>query len=136
MTASKHGVLANLGMARKLGLGFALVLLLTLAVAAIGVASLYSVSQRFDSLRQMTQFNSDLLRLRQHEQGFALRSDSEEADKLRSGLQNLLERARGVPQLSATEADLSAYGQAFDAFVAARARQGRPVAAGAAVAAA
>lgn len=117
MTASKHGVLANLGMARKLGLGFALVLLLTVAVAAIGVASLYSVSQRFDSLRQMTQFNSDLLRLRQHEQGFALRSDSEEADKLRSGLQNLLERARGVPQLSATEADLSAYGQAFDAFV-------------------
>lgn len=117
MTASKHGVLANLGMARKLGLGFALVLLLTLAVAAIGVASLYSVSQRFDSLRQMTQFNSDLLRLRQHEQGFALRSDSEEADKLRSGLQNLLERTRGVPQLSATEADLSAYGQAFDAFV-------------------
>lgn len=117
MTASKHDVLANLGMARKLGLGFALVLLLTLAVAAIGVASLYSVSQRFDSLRQMTQFNSDLLRLRQHEQGFALRSDSEEADKLRSGLQNLLERARGVPQLSATEADLSAYGQAFDAFV-------------------
>ncbi|MBA1321441.1 methyl-accepting chemotaxis protein [Pseudomonas plecoglossicida] len=117
MTASKHGVLANLGMARKLALGFALVLLLTLAVAAIGVASLYSVSQRFDSLRQMTQFNSDLLRLRQHEQGFALRSDSEEADKLRSGLQNLLERARGVPQLSATEADLSAYGQAFDAFV-------------------
>lgn len=117
MTASKHGVLANLGMARKLGLGFALVLLLTLAVAAIGVASLYSVSQRFDSLRQMTQFNSDLLRLRQHEQGFALRSDSEEADKLRSGLQNLLERARGVSQLSATEADLSAYGQAFDAFV-------------------
>lgn len=117
MTASKHGVLANLGMARKLGLGFALVLLLTLAVAAIGVASLYIVSQRFDSLRQMTQFNSDLLRLRQHEQGFALRSDSEEADKLRSGLQNLLERARGVPQLSATEADLSAYGQAFDAFV-------------------
>ncbi len=117
MTASKHGVLANLGMARKLGLGFALVLLLTLAVAAIGVASLYSVSQRFDSLRQMTQFNSDLLRLRQHEQGFALRSDSEEADKLRSGLQNLLERARGVPQLSASEADLSAYGQAFDAFV-------------------
>ena len=33
MRATKHGVLANLGMARKLGLGFALVLLLTLAVA-------------------------------------------------------------------------------------------------------
>ena len=48
MGASKHGMLANLGMARKLGLGFALVLLLTLAVAAIGVAALHSVGQRFD----------------------------------------------------------------------------------------
>ena len=37
MGASKHGVLANLGMARKLGLGFALVLLLTLAVAGFAI---------------------------------------------------------------------------------------------------
>lgn len=87
MGASKHGVLANLGMARKLGLGFALVLLLTLAVAAIGVAALHSVGQRFDSLRQLAQFNTDLLRLRQHEQAFALRSDMQQAEALRSGLQ-------------------------------------------------
>ncbi|CAM3981015.1 Methyl-accepting chemotaxis protein McpS [Pseudomonas reidholzensis] len=117
MAASKHGVLANLGMARKLGLGFALVLLLTLAVAAIGVAALYSVGQRFDSLRQMTQFNTDLLRLRQHEQGFAQRSDMQDAEALRSGVQGLIERARGVAQLRASEADLAAYGQAFDTFV-------------------
>jgi len=51
MGATKHGVLANLGMARKLGLGFTLVLLLTLAVAAIGIAALHSVGQRFDGLR-------------------------------------------------------------------------------------
>jgi methyl-accepting chemotaxis protein len=44
-------------------------------VAAIGVAALHSVGQRFDSLRQLAQFNTDLLRLRQHEQAFALRSD-------------------------------------------------------------
>ena len=117
MAVTKHGVLANLGMARKLGLGFALVLLLTLAVAAIGVFALYSVAQRFDGLRQMTQFNTDLLRLRQLEQGFALRSDSEDAEALRTGLQGLIERARGVGQLSASEADLTAYGQAFDTFV-------------------
>jgi methyl-accepting chemotaxis protein len=117
MAVTKHGVLANLGMARKLGLGFALVLLLTLAVAAIGVFALYSVGQRFDGLRQMTQFNTDLLRLRQLEQGFALRSDSEDAEALRTGLQGLIERARGVAQLSASEADLTAYGQAFDTFV-------------------
>jgi len=117
MAASRHGVLANLGMARKLGLGFALVLLLTVAVAAIGIAALHSVGQRFDGLRQLGQFNTDLLRLRQHEQAFALRSDIKEAEALRSGLQNLAERARSLPALAAAEADLTAYGQAFEAFV-------------------
>ena len=117
MAANRHGVLANLGMARKLGLGFALVLLLTVAVAAIGIAALHSVGQRFDGLRQLGQFNTDLLRLRQHEQAFALRSDIKEAEALRSGLQNLAERARSLPALAAAEADLAAYGQAFEAFV-------------------
>ncbi len=117
MGASKYGVLANLGMARKLGLGFALVLVLTLAVAAIGIAALHSVGQRFDSLRQLAQFNTDLLRLRQHEQAFALRSDIQQAEDLRSGLQGLAERARGLPALAAAETDLAAYGQAFEAFV-------------------
>ena len=117
MGASKHGVLANLGMARKLGLGFALVLLLTLAVAAIGIVALQSVGQRFDSLRQLAQFNTDLLRLREHEQAFALRSDMKEADALRVGLQGLVERAQGLPALAAAQTDLAAYGQAFEAFV-------------------
>ena len=117
MTATKHGVLANLGMARKLGLGFALVLLLTLVVAAIGVYALGNVGQRFEGLRQMAQFNTDLLKVRQHEQAFALRSDVKEADALRTGLQGLVERARAVPALSWAEADLNAYGQAFDQFV-------------------
>ncbi|MEN5304374.1 methyl-accepting chemotaxis protein [Pseudomonas sp. TWI628] len=117
MATSRHGVLANLGMARKLGLGFALVLLLTVAVAAIGIAALHSVGQRFDGLRQLGQINTDLLRLRQHEQAFALRSDIKEAEALRSGLHNLAERARSLPALAAAEADLSAYGEAFEAFV-------------------
>ena len=117
MGASKHGVLANLGMARKLGLGFALVLLLTLAVAAIGIAALHSVGQRFDSLHQLAQFNTDLLRLREHEQAFALRSDIQQADALRGGLKGLVERASGLPALAAAQTDLAAYGQAFEAFV-------------------
>ncbi|MFB4393761.1 methyl-accepting chemotaxis protein [Pseudomonas sp. LS_2] len=117
MKSTKHGGLGNLGMARKLGLGFALVLLLTLAVAAIGIFALHSVGQRFEGLRQMGQVNTELLRLRQHEQAFALRSDIKEADTLRSGLQGLVERVRSLPALAATEADLSAYGKAFDAFV-------------------
>ncbi|HEN8801980.1 TPA: methyl-accepting chemotaxis protein [Pseudomonas putida] len=117
MGTSKHGVLANLGMARKLGLGFALVLLLTVAVAAIGIAALHSVGQRFDGLRQLSQFNTDLLRLRQHEQAFALSSDIHQAEALRTGLQGLAERARSLPALAAAETELAAYGQAFEAFV-------------------
>ncbi|WP_252090526.1 methyl-accepting chemotaxis protein [Pseudomonas sp. MWU13-3659] len=117
MVATRHGVLANLGMARKLGLGFALVLLLTLVVAVIGVYALTSIGQRFDGLRQMAQFNAELSRLRQHEQAFALRSDIKEAEALRGGLKNLLERAQGVPALASAQADLSAYGQVFDQFV-------------------
>ncbi|TFF35104.1 methyl-accepting chemotaxis protein [Pseudomonas sp. RIT623] len=117
MTGSKQGVLANLGMARKLGLGFALVLLLTLVVAGIGVYALASVGQRFDDLRLMAQFNIDLLKLRQHEQAFALRSDPKQAEALRSGLQALIERARGVPALASAEAELGGYGQAFEQFV-------------------
>ncbi|MBF8723052.1 methyl-accepting chemotaxis protein [Pseudomonas guariconensis] len=117
MRATQHGVLANLGMARKLGLGFALVLLLTLAVAAIGLFALHGVGQRFDSLRQMSQFNTDLLKLRQHEQSFALRSDIKEAEALRNDLQSLVERAGSLPALAAAQADLTAYGQAFDVFV-------------------
>lgn len=117
MGASKHGVLANWAWPANSALGFATVLVLTTAVAAIGIAALHSVGQRFDSLRQLAQFNTDLLRLRQHEQAFALRSDMQQAEALRSGLQGLAERARGLPALAAAEADLAAYGQAFEAFV-------------------
>ena len=117
MGTTRHGVLANLGMARKLGLGFALVLLLTLAVAAIGIAALQGVAQRFEGLRELSQFNTDLLRLREHEQAFALRSDNQQAEALRGGLKDLVERVQGLPGLDGVQADLAAYGQAFDAFV-------------------
>ena len=117
MTSTKRGSLPNLGMARKLGLGFALVLLLTLAVAAIGIQALSKVGQRFDALHQMGEVKADLLSLREHEQAFALRSDIKQAEALRAGLQALIERIRGIPLLAAGEADLHDYGQAFDAFV-------------------
>ena len=55
---------ANLGMAKKLGLGFTLVLLLTALVAAIGVWSLQTIGQRFEGLTSMSTLNSDLLKVR------------------------------------------------------------------------
>ena len=49
---------ANLGMAKKLGFGFTLVLLLTALVAAISVWSLQTVGQRFEGLKAMSSLNS------------------------------------------------------------------------------
>ena len=64
MISAMQGRFANLGMAKKLGIGFVLVLLLTALVAAIGVWSLQTISQRFDGLKQMSSLNSGLLKVR------------------------------------------------------------------------
>lgn len=73
---------ANLGMAKKLGLGFMLVLLLTALVAAIGVWSLQTVGQRFEGLKAMSSLNSGLLKVRLIEQDYALHADPKAVDAL------------------------------------------------------
>lgn len=64
MISAVQGRFANLGMAKKMGIGFTLVLLLTGVVAAIGVWSLQAISLRFDGLKQMSSLNSSLLKVR------------------------------------------------------------------------
>ncbi|QKZ06161.1 methyl-accepting chemotaxis protein [Pseudomonas eucalypticola] len=114
MTAAGSGRFANLGMAKKMGLGFALVLLLTALVAGIGVWSLASISQRFDGLKQMSALNSRLLRVRLLEQEFALHADPKTAEALRKGVDQLAADAAGVEGVPAA---LAAYRKAFDQFV-------------------
>ncbi|MDD0975525.1 methyl-accepting chemotaxis protein [Pseudomonas sp. TNT2022 ID681] len=119
MNSGTRGGFANLGMARKLGLGFTLVLLLTAAVAAIGIAALYSVGQRFDGLKQMTAFNEGLLKVRLQEQAFAQRSDIKAAEALHQGVDALAEQVVALPALTSSDVGtaLAAYRQAFDQFV-------------------
>ncbi|XOV42035.1 methyl-accepting chemotaxis protein [Pseudomonas sp. App30] len=114
MTSASSGRFANLGMARKLGLGFALVLALTVLVAAIGVWSLASISQRFDGLKQMSALNSGLLRVRLQEQEFALHADPKTADALRKSVETLAASAGAV---EGVQPALAAYRKAFDQFV-------------------
>src|SRR5471032_637926 len=83
---------ANLGMAKKLGLGFSLVLLLTALVAAIGVWSLQTVGLRFEGLKTMSALNSGLLKVRLIEQDYA-------------------------PLMTEVEQAFAAYRKAFDEFV-------------------
>jgi len=114
MTSAGSGSFANLGMAKKMGLGFALVLLLTALVAAIGVWSLAAISHRFDGLKQMSALNSRLLRVRLLEQDFALHADPKTAEALRKAVDTLALDAAGVEGVPAA---LAAYRKAFDQFV-------------------
>ena len=125
MISAVQGRFANLGMAKKMGVGFVLVLLLTALVAAIGVWSLQTISQRFDGLKQMSSLNSGLLKVRLLEQEYALRSNPKTADALRQGVDGLIAlatqlkaaSAANVPVMNDVEQSLAAYRKAFDEFV-------------------
>ena len=125
MISAVQGRFANLGMAKKLGTGFLLVLLLTALVAGIGVWSLQTISQRFGDLKQMSSLNSELLKVRLLEQEYALRSDPKTVDALRQGVDGLIVLANdlkakstaNVPVMNDVEQALSAYRKAFDEFV-------------------
>ncbi|MCK9801815.1 methyl-accepting chemotaxis protein [Pseudomonas sp. MAFF 302030] len=125
MNSPTNGRFANLGMAKKLAIGFALVLLLTALVAAIGVWSLQTISQRFDGLKQMSALNSGVLKLRLLEQEYALQSDAKTVDALHASVDGLLAQAVELKQQSAAnepamvdvEQALAAYRKAFDEFV-------------------
>jgi methyl-accepting chemotaxis protein len=125
MISAVQGRFANLGMAKKLGIGFVLVLLLTALVAAIGVWSLQTISQRFDGLKQMSSLNSGLLKVRLLEQEYALHGNPKTADTLREGVDGLIALANqlkaasaaNVPVMNDVEQSLGAYRKAFDEFV-------------------
>lgn len=116
---------ANLGMAKKLGLGFTLVLLLTALVAAIGVWSLQTVGLRFEGLKNMSSLNSGLLKVRLIEQDYALHADAKSVDALHESVDALAaqaavlkaQSAANVPVMTEVEQALAAYRKAFDEFV-------------------
>ncbi|PCR97578.1 methyl-accepting chemotaxis protein [Pseudomonas fluorescens] len=125
MISAVQGRFANLGMAKKLGIGFVLVLLLTALVAAIGVWSLQTISQRFDGLKQMSSLNSGLLKVRLLEQDYALHGNPKTADALHEGVDGLIAMADQLKALSPgnesvmndVQQSLGAYRKAFDEFV-------------------
>ncbi|GFM83740.1 chemotaxis transducer [Pseudomonas cichorii] len=125
MILAIQGRFANLGMAKKLGFGFTLVLLLTALVAAIGVWSLKSISQHVDGLKQMSSLNSGLLRVRLLEQEYALHSDPKVVEQIHTRIDDLSTLAQSLQEQSpANEAMLSqvrqalgAYRTSFDEFV-------------------
>ncbi|KAF1010916.1 MAG: Methyl-accepting chemotaxis protein McpQ [Pseudomonas fluorescens] len=113
---------ANLGMAKKLGVGFTLVLVLTALVAAIGVWSLQTVGLRFEGLKAMSALDSGLLKVRLIEQDYALHSDPKSVDTLHASVDALAGQAAALkaqngPAMADVEKALAAYRKAFDEFV-------------------
>ncbi len=112
-------------MAQKLGVGFGLVLLLTGVVTAIGVSTLQGIERRFDLLKQMSEINRMVLRVRLHEQAFSLAGDPAEADGLRTRIDAILgvtaalktESGATAAVMGEVEAAVNAYRASFDEFV-------------------
>ncbi len=125
MISAVQARFANLGMAKKLGVGFTLVLLLTVLVAAIGVWSLKNISMHFDGLKQMSGLNSGVFKVRLLEQDYALRGDPKIVEELHAGVENLnllAENLKGQSpanqqMMTQVQQGLAAYRKSFDEFV-------------------
>ncbi|WP_033956369.1 methyl-accepting chemotaxis protein [Pseudomonas aeruginosa] len=120
-----HRRLADLGTAKKLAIGFTLVLLLTALVAALAVLSLHALGQRFARLQEMSAINRDVLEVRQAEKDFALHGEKSDAERLRQRLAATLERVGRLKAdgdadqalgMAEVEQVLAAYLEAFGRF--------------------
>ncbi|WP_070334144.1 methyl-accepting chemotaxis protein [Pseudomonas aeruginosa] len=117
--------LADLGTAKKLAIGFTLVLLLTALVAALAVLSLHALGQRFARLQEMSAINRDVLEVRQAEKDFALHGEKSDAERLRQRLAATLGRVGRLKAdgdadqalgMAEVEQVLAAYLEAFGRF--------------------
>ncbi|EIU1680808.1 methyl-accepting chemotaxis protein [Pseudomonas aeruginosa] len=117
--------LADLGTAKKLAIGFTLVLLLTALVAALAVLSLHALGQRFARLQEMSAINRDVLEVRQAEKDFALHGEKSDAERLHQRLAATLERVGRLKAdgdadqalgMAEVEQVLAAYLEAFGRF--------------------
>ncbi|MBS7660902.1 methyl-accepting chemotaxis protein [Pseudomonas lalucatii] len=132
MLQSATRLFADLAVGKKLLGGFALVLLLTVAVVATGFVALDEVLQGHARASSLAAIEAQILQARRLERDFALSHSAEAADAMREGLAIVRERlAEGtdVPsvQLRSIDQAVQAYAQQFEDFVQqqSRARQAR-----------
>jgi methyl-accepting chemotaxis protein len=98
---------ASLSTAKKLALGFGVVLSLTLLVAATGFSALRDVSVRSDLLERMSTIGTEVQRMRRSEQQFALTGDVQHATRLHEQAQAILASSAALqPELPVEERKL------------------------------
>ena len=86
----------NLKLGVKLSLGFGVVLVLTAAVAIIGVISLSSVEKEVTSADDVNRIIKYMLDIRQQEKNYIIRHDAEYVEKVGEGVQNIIDLAGTV----------------------------------------
>ncbi len=118
--------LASLSTASKLMLGFGIVLVLTLVVAATGFTALRAVDDRARLLEEMRAISGDVLVIRRTEKDYALTSDAKHADALRQQAEAIVAHSEALAaQLSGPGRDalgevtqaMAEYRGAFDRYV-------------------
>ena len=118
--------IACLGTAKKLTLGFGVVLLLTAVVAATGFSALRSVADGAALLERTNALGGEVLRIRLIEKDYALTGDAKQAEALRQATQALQEHGQalgadlgGASQqtLGQVEQAVITYRAAFDRYV-------------------
>ena len=78
--------IANLSVGRKLLAGFAMVLLLTVAVAGTGFYAVETVLSRANQIQELAGINAAILNARGHERDYALNRSESAAAALRLSL--------------------------------------------------
>ncbi len=96
-------VFANLSVGKKLMLGFAVVLLLTLGVAGTGFFAVDSILDRASQLNQLSQLNASILEARGQERDYALTRDEQSAAALRSSLERLNQKVDLLAEVSSEQ---------------------------------
>ena len=118
--------LASLATAAKLSIGFGVVLVLTLVVAATGFFALRDVGARFSLLEHFSDINDKVAQMRRTEQAFIITGDAaqtqhlhEQAQAIREQVAQLSEQVAGDERqaLQQVDADIAEYVQVFDRYV-------------------
>jgi methyl-accepting chemotaxis protein len=116
--------LGNVSVSRKLGIGFGLVLLLTLIITATGWSSVSSLIERGDKLASISQISEQTMELRTARMRYETQSSAEAAtavmtalDKLDNDLKSARSKISGVDDLKLLDAQTQSaadYRRAFD----------------------
>ncbi|MDP2246075.1 MAG: methyl-accepting chemotaxis protein [Pseudomonas sp.] len=117
---------ASLSTAKKLALGFAVVLALTAVVAATGYSALREVGVRSALLERMSAINTQVLEIRRSEQDFALTTNTAHVERLHEQAQALLASSAALQLelpaaegqvLSEVDSAIEQYRAAFNRYV-------------------